>query len=143
MKNPAPPAMSTPDTTRLLLEGSEDRIRALLEHSDWLKRLARQLVRDGAEAEDVLQETWLVAGGTAPPTGVPERSWLAGITRNLVRTRRRHEGRIKQREEIASRAEATPSSAADDVARIERQKILLEGVEELPEAQRRVILMRY
>ena len=135
--------MSTPDTKQLVLEGRNDRIRALLEHADWLRGLARQLVRDGAEAEDVLQETLLVAGDSAVPAGVPERSWLAGIARNLVRTRRKREVRIKRREQGASRAEATTTTAADDAALIERQKILLEGVEELPEAQRRVILMRY
>ena len=116
---------------------------AMLEHADWLRGLAHQLVRDGAEAEDVLQETLIAVSGLPLPEGVDERSWLAGVARNLLRNRRTRESRLKRREQDASRHEATGTSAMDDAALIERQRALLLNVESLPEDQRRVILMRF
>ncbi len=115
----------------------------MLEHADWLRGLARQLVRDGAEAEDVLQETLMAAGNLPAPEGVAERSWLAGIARNLIRNRRTRESRLKRRERDVSRGESTATSALDDAALIERQRDLLANVESLPEDQRRVILLRF
>ena len=41
-------------------------IDALLEHQEFVRALAKSLIRDSASAEDVAQETWLSAL-TNPP----------------------------------------------------------------------------
>ncbi len=47
-----------------------------LEESDWLRRLARHLVDDPQEAEDVAHETWLAA---ARHGEMASRGWLATV----------------------------------------------------------------
>jgi DNA-directed RNA polymerase specialized sigma24 family protein len=42
----------------------------LLTHADWVKSLARELVRDEHRAEDVVQETWIAALRHGPSTVV-------------------------------------------------------------------------
>ncbi|MEM9380652.1 MAG: RNA polymerase sigma factor, partial [Planctomycetota bacterium] len=74
--------------------------------------------------------------------GVPAAAWLAGFVRNAARGRRRTEARRRARERGAARSEALPS-AADDAARLEIHRALLDGVEALPEAQRRAIVARF
>lgn len=119
-----------------------DPTRALLENAEWLRRLARRLVRDDGEAEDVLQEAWIAARGTERPPGVPGATWLAGFVRNAARGRRRTEARRAVRERAAARDEATVS-ASRDVEQLEIHRALIERVEALPEAQRRMIVERY
>ncbi|MEM6568615.1 MAG: RNA polymerase sigma factor [Planctomycetota bacterium] len=115
---------------------------ALLEHGDRLRRLARSLVLDDGEAEDVLHDAWIAARGRAVPAGVPAGAWMAGFVRNAARGRRRTEGRRRARERDAARGEALPS-AVDDAERLEIHRALLDRVEALPEAQRRVIVARF
>ena len=55
--------------------------RALLEHLDWVRRLARRLVRDESLADDLCQETWLTALRHPPAAGLPLRGFLAGVRR--------------------------------------------------------------
>ena len=39
----------------------------------WLTALARTLTRDGADADDLVQETWVAARTSPPPSGGPAR----------------------------------------------------------------------
>ena len=64
----------------------------LLEHTQWLRSLARRLIGDGPEAEDVVQQTFLQAlrsppgpGGLwlPPPMAIAHqlvRAWLEGVS---------------------------------------------------------------
>ena len=71
-------------------------VEALLGQERWVRRLARALIQDGDEAEDILQET-RVTSWRRPPRD-PERlqSWLGTVVRNLVRNRKRADG-VRQR----------------------------------------------
>ncbi|QDV05406.1 ECF RNA polymerase sigma factor SigW [Planctomycetes bacterium Poly30] len=125
-------------------DSARRRLGRLLDHADWLHGLARQVVQDGDEAEDVLQEALVVASGASVPAGAPERAWLGGVLKNVARGRRRRRTKQWEREQrvAAERDRATPS-VADDAARLELQRRLLGHVETLPDAQRSAVLARF
>lgn len=57
----------------------------LLAHATWLRRLARSLVREGAD--DLVQDTW-VAALRRPPDGERSvRPWLRTVLINVARLR--------------------------------------------------------
>ena len=51
----------------------------------WLQALARRLARDPAEADDLVQETWLAAEHTSSVPTRSRRAWLGGVLRKLIR----------------------------------------------------------
>ncbi|HEX6882258.1 MAG TPA: sigma factor, partial [Planctomycetota bacterium] len=75
-------------------------------HAQALRRLALSLVRDEGEAQELVQETWLRAGG-APRSG----AWLRTVLRNLWRDRARGAARRVASEAAVARDEAVPSGA--------------------------------
>jgi DNA-directed RNA polymerase specialized sigma24 family protein len=54
-------------------------IESLLTHAGSLDRLARVLVRDGAELQAAAQEVWLAARSRPPASDRPPRQWLAQV----------------------------------------------------------------
>jgi len=123
----------------------EDRViheENLLEQTAWLRALARTLVRDPDLAEDLAQETCVVALERPPRRGADTRAWLGTVLRNLLRQRHRSEARRKVREEAAARPEVFPA-AADVVARATVLQELGQAVMELAEPSRTTILMRF
>lgn len=64
-------------------------LETLLSHGPFLRSIARALVRDPHEAEDILQETWAVALRRRPEKRESLRFWLARVARNIVKDRRR------------------------------------------------------
>ena len=58
-------------------------IADLLDHQEWTRRLARSLVWDDAQAEDLAQNVFLAALQRPPKTDRPLRPWLAAVLRNL------------------------------------------------------------
>lgn len=117
----------------------------LLEHAGWARSLAAHLVRDGASADDLVQETWLAAIRRPPRTDRPVRPWLAAVMRRLALRRRRDDGRRARRDaaagEAAARGEAPP--AEDVVSAMEAHRRLGDAVESLPEPFRTAIYLRY
>lgn len=116
---------------------------ALLEELGWLRTLARRLVTDPNDAEDVVQEAWLrtrEVAGRFPSRG-RLRAWLAGLAyrmaRDTVRARRRRE----RREEVA--ALSARQDAEDGVERLAALESLLHTVRMLDEPLRAVVLLRY
>src|SRR5712691_3305226 len=74
------------------LAGNEDAFTLLVErHRPRIRRVAHVLLGDWAEAEDVAQDTLLVAHATLERLRDPERfgAWLTAITTNLAKTRLR------------------------------------------------------
>lgn len=118
----------------------ESRVEALLAESGWIRSLARNLVRDSDEAEELTQEAWLAALHTPPKPDKPVRRWLAAVMRNFARQRRRRE-RVRTRpdDELESVVES-PVTSEELVA---RQRLLVSAVEELEEPMRDVLLMQY
>src|SRR5262245_20592000 len=107
----------------------------LLAHAAWLRRLAESLVHGAADADDLVQETWLSALRHPPAGDRPVRPWLAQVLRNAWRMRLRASGRRVQREadvQDGQRTEAVPSAEVL-LERMQTQKLLAELVVELAE----------
>jgi len=86
----APDALQT--ATGLAKAGDERAFREVVELTHGtLYRLALHLLGDAAEAQDVVQETFLRAWGRLDELREPEATlgWLCRIARNLVRDRQR------------------------------------------------------
>ncbi|MEM1451456.1 MAG: sigma-70 family RNA polymerase sigma factor [Planctomycetota bacterium] len=71
-------------------------LESLLAQDDWLRRLARRLVRDPELADELAQEAWL-AGLRRGRTSTGDRPWLFGVLRNARRDHARTEDRQRDR----------------------------------------------
>ncbi|MEL6906361.1 MAG: sigma factor, partial [Planctomycetota bacterium] len=49
----------------------------------WLTALARSLTRDEADADDLVQDTWIAARTSPPEHGRVNRPWLATVLRRF------------------------------------------------------------
>lgn len=107
----------------------------------WVRRLARALLDDHAAADDIAQETWLVAASRKPDEHRPPGPWLARVVRNLAHTRRRSEARRDQREAVyEGQAVATPEELID---RVELQRAVAGEVLALAEPYRSTVLLHF
>jgi RNA polymerase sigma factor (sigma-70 family) len=114
----------------------------LLAHAGWLRALASALISDPAEAEDLVQDTWLAAARHPPRADRPPRAWLARVITNLAHNRRRDAAHRAHREQEASRPESVHGSS--DVDReIEMQRALVDALGALDETQRATIVRHY
>jgi RNA polymerase sigma-70 factor (ECF subfamily) len=113
----------------------------LLEHAAFLTALARSLVHDEQEAEDVVQET-MVAALDKPPRHGNLRGWLAAVTRNLSLTALTRKRRRVARERGVSPRDEEPS-VEEALERLELQRRVVEAVLALEEPYRSVILHRF
>ncbi|MHC4956730.1 MAG: RNA polymerase sigma factor [Planctomycetota bacterium] len=66
-------------------------VEALLVHEPFVRGVARALLRGDPRVEDVVQDTWVAALQGTPRDPAATRGWLAGIVRNIVRTRLRRD----------------------------------------------------
>lgn len=96
----------------------------LLAHATWLRRLARQLVRDSDLAEDAVQDTWVAALRNPPDPGRPARPWLAVVLRNFVRMRGRSARTAESRDQAFARASAVRAPLPTPEALLERHELL-------------------
>lgn len=137
--------------------GQESAIRAMIRrHNPRLFRIARGVVRDDAEAEDVVQETWVRAftsldsfrGDAAFPT------WLTRIALNEAL------GRLRRRRPMADLSEIDAAAARDgdgvimfptigqtpnpesETGREQVRRLLERAVDELGEPFRMVFILR-
>jgi RNA polymerase sigma-70 factor (ECF subfamily) len=120
-------------------------IDQLLANSGWIWRLARSLVADDPTADDVLQETLVVAlerSERVGKSGPSLRAWLSTVARRVALRRRRSEVRRSEREHAAARPLELPP--ADRVLERETaRRRLVEHVLSLDELYRDAILLRY
>lgn len=115
---------------------------ALLERLPQLQRLARGLVRDVADADDLVQSAVEVALRRPPELRAAWRSWLARVVTNLARQHARTDGRRTSRERAVSTREAIDATDA----LVERHDIrlrLMQAVRGLHEPYREAILLRF
>lgn len=114
----------------------------LMAEMAWVRRLARALVGDPALADDVAQETWIVAAASSPDADRSLRPWLARVVRTLVRTRRRTDLRRGLRERTAV-VESVAPSADELIERVELQRIVAGEVLALAEPYRTTVLLHF
>jgi RNA polymerase sigma-70 factor (ECF subfamily) len=116
--------------------------RELLQHVEFVRRLAHSLVGDAHGAEDVAQETWVAALRAPHGELASAPSWLARVTRNFAHMMHRGEHRRRRRERRAAALETTPTPA-ELVAQGEEGQRLSAAVLALDEPYRTVILYRF
>lgn len=119
---------------------------SLLEHAQFVSRLARGLLRDPTEAADVAQDAVLIALRQPPRHQRELKGWFNQIVRRLVHRRYRSDQRRGHREAVAAHAMevAADESAPDRVlARQELLSRMTAAVLGLPEVYRDVVLLHY
>lgn len=142
-------AAPCPDTDLIprILAGDTAAFELLMRrHNQRLFRIARSVVRDDGEAEDVVQEAYVRAhanlgrfeGRSSLAT------WLSRITFHEALRRRRHRERAREIE--SAYAESHPDAEASDVgaslAQNELRALLAAAIDALPTAARAVVTLR-
>jgi RNA polymerase sigma-70 factor (ECF subfamily) len=117
-------------------------IEELLAHRRFVRAVARALVRDATNAEDVEQETWLRALRAPPAVDAGIRAWLKRVVRSVASDATRKDVRREAREVSVAGPEAQPS-AAEIAGRLEVERKLVAAVEALDERYRRVVFLRF
>ena len=122
-------------------------MRQALSHADGLYNFARWLARDPLEAEDLVQETYARALGSAQQfeAGSNLKAWLFRILRNAFIDRRRRSRRETSYAEDLD-AEGEPAEAVLDELQLDQIRALVAedvfaAVHALPEPFRTVILL--
>lgn len=144
------------ELVRLAQAGDGDAFRAIMQRGNQrLFRVARGVVRDDSEAEDVLQEAYVRAfsaiGGFRGEAGV--MTWLTRIVLNEARGRLRKRRPTVGLEQVEMAqmegAQVIPfpnafggTSPEADTARAEIRGMIEHAVDDLPEAFRIVFIMR-
>jgi RNA polymerase sigma-70 factor (ECF subfamily) len=116
---------------------------SLLSHRGWALRVARRLVREEGEAEDLVQRTWMAALRHPPATERGTRPWIRKVILNLARERHRRKEARERHERASWGAEHAAPDTAEDVARAEICRLLGERLLELNEPYRTVVLQRF
>jgi RNA polymerase sigma factor (sigma-70 family) len=133
------------------LEPSElERFEAVvLPHLNAAYGLARYLMRNDADADDVVQEAFLRAlryfGGFRGESASQSRAWVLAIVRNMAYTwrhRRRAEASATEFDE-AIHSEATAGEQPEsDLAKLDSHATLAQALDRLPRDLREVIVLR-
>ncbi|MHC4814222.1 MAG: sigma-70 family RNA polymerase sigma factor [Planctomycetota bacterium] len=120
---------------------------ALLSHLDFVRGVARSLLFDEHEVDDVVQQTWLQAVRRPPRKPGALRSWLGTVARNLARNARRDQGRRGGRQPAQPEPDMEPAvsvpSTADVVEREAVRRQVVKAVLALREPYRGTVLLRY
>jgi RNA polymerase sigma-70 factor (ECF subfamily) len=114
----------------------------LLQHVGWVRDFARSLVADSARADDLAQETWVVALRQAPTGLRSPRAWLGAVLRSLWLRDHHREGSRHANELASARPEAS-AGGIDVVERASILRVLVDELTELDEPFRTALLLRY
>ena len=113
-------------------------------HRDWVVGLAFRFLRDRDLALDVLQETFAYVLRKIPGLELTARmtTFLYPVVKNLS-IRQREKARRARGDAAEEEIERLPAAPAHDEREALRRRDLASVVDELPEAQREVVLMRF
>jgi len=128
--------MKTPDPETASLE-------ELLAHSGWVQALAKSLLADEHQAEDVSQQTLMVALERQPHGGAGLQAWLTRVARGIALNLRRGERRRLAREEKVAQTTAMAATSDEIVAWAERMHEVALAVSSLDEPHKGIIVQRY
>lgn len=117
----------------------------LLAQAGWMGALARSLVASPEEAEEVLQDAWVVALRKRSSVRTDLASWLRAVLRNLALGRAGRESRRATIERQAARPAcgAPPGEVRDAVERMELQRWMAEALLRLDEPYRSAVILRH
>lgn len=127
--------------------GAREVVATALTHADALYNLARWLVRDSQEAEDLVQETYARALGAAHQfeAGSNLKAWLMRILRNTYLDQRRRARPDAPESENVEELGSTAGPPADEGQSAQLRSLVAgevaRAVEALPEAWRTAILL--
>ncbi|HEX6885632.1 MAG TPA: sigma-70 family RNA polymerase sigma factor [Planctomycetota bacterium] len=114
----------------------------LFQHAEFLKHLARRLLKDEQLAEDVAQEALVAAWRDPPRERGALRTFLARTAHRLALNRRASEAGRTRRERASARPERQDPER-DALERLELQRLVFEQVLALDEAKRTALFLRY
>jgi RNA polymerase sigma factor (sigma-70 family) len=114
----------------------------LLTHRGFVAAVARQLLADENDVDDVVQETCLAAMRAPDLRSDSLKSWFAVVARNFARKVLRARRRRARRDARAAR-QRHEDSAVDAVGRLEWHRTIVSAVLDLPEPYRSTVLARY
>jgi RNA polymerase sigma-70 factor (ECF subfamily) len=115
----------------------------LLENRAWVRALARRLLADENDVDDVEQETWAAALRSGPDEPRALRSWLGVVAQRFALQRLRGRARRARREEDASSPERVDRTPAEVVAEADAHGHVVKAVLALEEPYRTTVLLRY
>ncbi len=114
--------------------------KLLMKHRSFMVAIARQLLDDSHQAEDVAQDA-ILAALEKDSVGGATRGWFGAVARNLARLRIRRQARRLRRERLVAQPEAYDSS--DQLAHVELQRQIADEVLRLAEPYRSTVIARY
>jgi RNA polymerase sigma factor (sigma-70 family) len=122
-----------------VLEGLTE--QQLFVHGRWLRRLARDLVGNHADAEDLAQRVWVELAKYK--SSVDDlRAFSTTVIRRLAgRHRVEQESRVGHESRVARPESLSESKDADDV--LTSQRLLVRELQELDEFNRTLLVLRY
>jgi RNA polymerase sigma-70 factor (ECF subfamily) len=113
----------------------------LLADAAWLHRLARSLAGSDADADDLVQESWIAAWRKRPDSDRSLRPWLGKVVRDVAAMKRRGDRRREVREQAADLQPGTPPDVLLEQMRLHR--MIVDLVLELAEPYRATVLARF
>ena len=141
---PGPPSGDTVDA-----HGGREFAQAALAHIDSLYGTALRLTRRAADAEDLVQDTYLKAFRAAHQfvPGTNLKAWLFTILHNTFRNTRRHDGRNPvdvDSEAVERAADGAPGAESPEqiLTRATLDADLQAALDELPDAFRQAVWLR-
>jgi RNA polymerase sigma-70 factor, ECF subfamily len=145
-QEPAPPSVDE----RLLVEAAQadlSKFEALYElHFERIYFFIVSRVHDRSAAEDITSETFhkaLASLSTYEWRGSPFSAWLYRIAANAVVDHYKRANRERQFDDLAEHPLGHAELSSNELEFIERQVHFFRLVEQLPEAQRRVVCERF
>lgn len=116
---------------------------ALEQHGSFVLALARSLTSCEHEAQDLAQDTWLVAMRARPEVRDGLKPWLARVVRSTARTHRRGFARRRAREARAAKGELHQRTGEVIARELELQHSVVQAVLSLDEPFKSTVLLRY
>ncbi|MCB9592850.1 MAG: RNA polymerase sigma factor [Sandaracinaceae bacterium] len=129
-----------------VLKGDKERFEVLMRrYNQRLFRVARSILREDAEAEDAVQQSYLAAYMSLGQLSDPERfgGWMTRITvREALRRRGRRPGLFLVDGMLDQAPELAPPGPEERIAGLQLRAALESAIDSLPEAYRTVVVMR-
>src|SRR5579883_2439077 len=140
------PATKTHLAPAKTLDRSETITALVAQYSATLYRVAYSVMRNAAEAEDAVQETFLrVLRHRDKLDGIRDlRIWLIRITWNVVLDKKRRSKTRSESDDIADYARLLPSNdlrADDSLISTQQQNLILAMIDRLPSKERQALLL--